>query len=174
MPKRLSSIRLRVFVGLSLISCVVVAIVGYRAYVEWDLRVEYARARVHNSAQQLAATHNDLVQYTAGLIDSLAHIAAITRFEGSAECSRELSRELESSSHFVSISVLQSNGKIACEATRSSGSFNVADAPYFRQALQTPRVVIGEALYGSSPGSSRFLFTKAFFRRRAPPTASSS
>src|ERR1700693_758601 len=123
----LSSIRLRVFLGISLISAVVLGIVVYRAYLEWELRLEYARARVQNSAQSLAATHNDLVQYTAGLIDSLAHVSAVSQFASSEECSRELAKERQHVRSFTSISVLSADGDVICGSGTPPATFKVAE-----------------------------------------------
>lgn len=158
-----SSIRLRVFLGISLISAVVLGIVGYRAYLEWGLRLEYARARVQNSAQLLAATHNDLVQYTAGLIDSLAHVVAISEFASSEDCSRELAKEREHATYFNRILVLLPSGEVVCSSATPSATFNVADTTYFRKALASPRLIIGEALYDEAPGKFALPFYKAVF-----------
>jgi diguanylate cyclase (GGDEF)-like protein/PAS domain S-box-containing protein len=167
----LSTLRLRIFLGISIVSLIVLTIVGYRAYVEWQLRVEYARTRVQNTAQRIAAAHNDTVQYTAGLIDSLARVAAVSHFAASEKCSLELAKELTQSPHFAGISVLLPSGVTICSAGASQSLFNAIDTPYFRRALTSPRLVIGEVLYGKSPGKFALPFYKSVFGDAPMPSA---
>lgn len=110
--------------------------------------------RTTRSAQQLltsaVADHEALLENTERLLHRVA--LEIQLGPGTAQCARDLAEHLELYPHYTNLGVGDLHGDVFCSAIEPAGPVNIADRPYFRQALESGAFAPGEFQVGRFTG----------------------
>jgi two-component sensor histidine kinase len=101
---------------------------------------------------ELAALELDGIMSGAeGLLRAVARAPVVRTFD--AEPCRAYLADVQSQSpHLTAISAIDREGNVRCRTERTAGGGNVADRPYFREAIETGQFVIGEYLVSRFSG----------------------
>ncbi len=97
---------------------------------------------------RLAARHNEgLLDETRQVLNLMAEIRPIRQPDPGA-CDKFLKDLLFGSLHYENLGVIRPDGTVMCSAVPSEQAINLADRPYFQNALRTKRLVIGDYQIG--------------------------
>ena len=150
MHVNLSSLRVRVLVGVAVVSCTVLALFGWRAYTELDYRLDAARARVQRHAELFAAAQRGFLDHASAVIFGLLRSDEVAAFVPSTMCVRDLERAQLESPQFRTIEVALPSGRVICSALPTGAAADIGDRPSFRRALLTSELVVGGAWLDSA------------------------
>lgn len=150
MHVNLSSLRVRVLVGVAVVSCTVLALFGWRAYTELDYRLDAARVRVQRHAELFAAAQRGFLDHASAVIFGLLRSDEVAAFVPSTMCVRELERAQLESPQFRTIEVALPSGRVICSALPTGAAADIGDRPSFRRALLTSELVVGGAWLDSA------------------------
>lgn len=102
-------------------------------------------------AASLVASHQDrMIESAQQLLSATATVPGLR--DDAARCSAFFENLRSRYPVYSNIGILDLQGNTLCHANHRGGAFNASDRPYFRQALQERRFVMGEALTGRSSG----------------------
>ncbi len=150
-----ASLRLRALLAILCIFAGVLGIFGYRAYAEWQARYGEARLRVEHSANALADDQTELIQYAAGIVDTLVRTNRVHSLWSAGTCSPIFGEVLRDSPRFSNVVLVLADGEVACNAASPGARISVADRPELRRALMSQDLQIGEA--ARSPTNGKFV-----------------
>ncbi|MDD5298145.1 MAG: ATP-binding protein [Rhodocyclaceae bacterium] len=158
-----SSLRLRVFVFLTVPFIALVGITTFNSFQEREQRIASTQERIKSAASLIAARQGDNIGASKAFVTTLTNTAELRHFDTAPdECTRTATRLLkEQQPRITNISVSRPNGDVACSATPSQKQVNIADRPYFRKALTTQNLVIGEMIVSRMLGRTVIPFYKA-------------
>ena len=153
----LSSLRSRL---LLLVLLALVPALGLMLYTASEQR-RLAAVAVQDSALRLARLasldQERLIDATRQLLGTLAQIPEV-RGGDPRTCSTLLGDVLTQSPRYSNLGVAGLDGAIVCSAVPLTGSVNVADRTYFRNALQTGAFAVGEYQIGRITGKATLNF----------------
>jgi len=146
-PLRYRSLRSRL---LALVALVLLPWLALVLYTQAEER-KAAVANVNHDAMSLvhfiASNQATQIEAARGLLAALARLPQM-RIRDAASCSRFLAGMLAAYSSYANLGVAERDGSIICSAVALRGQVNVADRPYFRQALATQRFAVGDYQIG--------------------------
>jgi serine phosphatase RsbU (regulator of sigma subunit) len=145
--RRLSSLRRRLLVLLSLVLVPWLALVLYTTADERDVAIE----RVGNDAMRLVhiVTSNQAAQVEAArqLLTAFARMPQV-RTRNPAECAAFMAQMLNAYPSYLNIGRAERDGSLTCSAMPMPAPVNVADRMYFAHAIESRRFTIGEYQIG--------------------------
>lgn len=113
---------------------------------------ESVQSEVLSIADVLAREDEQLLQRAKVLLSVLAEVPSIAN-GSEVECSASLWRTLESQPGFHTFAVADADGRVICASHERLVGERVADAPFFRKAVETRRFSIGH--YAMDAASER-------------------
>jgi len=146
-PPPFVSLRLRL---LGLVALVLVPWLALVMYTQADER-KVAIAHVNADAMRLIriATSNQAAHIEAAreLLTAFGRLPQL-RTKGRAACQALLADMLTAYPLYLNFGLAEPDGDVSCSARAVRGSVNIADRPYFAQAVQTRRFAIGDYQIG--------------------------
>jgi signal transduction histidine kinase len=141
--------RLGILVFAALVPAIGLAL--YSGIEQRRAAADAARDEALRISRLVAASQESLIQAARGLI------SAFTRYrrflpDQSAECNLLTPDLQEDFPWFTSITVTTPDGDVFCSAVPTAGPVNLADRPYFEEALRTRDFAIGEYVIGRITG----------------------
>jgi PAS domain S-box-containing protein len=124
-------------------------------------RLKSVRHDLRQSAMLIAAQNNRAIEDAQQLLDSLAESQNGSRTGLLEDCQRTLAQRLREDSRIANISFALPDGRVVCSATPMARPVNIADRLFFRRALTSPGVVIGEAVDSRITGKRVLPFLEA-------------
>ena len=106
-----------------------------------------AEANVGRLAQLAAADHRQHAESAHLLLAALASVPELFGTDVQA-CHQVLRSVLEASPRYANLGVISPNGLLVCSALPFEGSVDLSDRPYFRQAVATRTLAVGEYQVG--------------------------
>lgn len=111
----------------------------------------FAEREIHDTAERLASLaareHGRLIHDGRQLLTALAEIPAVRDAEPQA-CERLLARFVARDTRFANFGVINPRGDVVCSGVPLKARINVADRAYFRRALMTRTLAIGDYQIG--------------------------
>ncbi len=158
----LFSLRTKALLLIGLAFAVFVATMWFHATTERQMRLEFVKDHLLDTAKLIAARQNHVIEYAQQLLDSLVSARNGRRTILSEDCQRTLAQRLREEPRIANIIMALPDGSLVCSATPSARPINIAGhQPHFRQALASPGVVIGEAVDSPITGKRSLPFFKA-------------
>ena len=126
-------------------------------------RVEAASEALLANTRLIAARQQAVAAHAEAILTSLALSPLVRPGAATAECSKALAARLEAETEFINIAMALPDGDLACSAVPpgSGKTANFADRAWFRQALKSEKLVIGDTLTGRVVHMRVFPFAKA-------------
>ncbi len=144
-----------VLVLLATLPMLVVVVVASLA--EQARLVERARQDMASLAELTASSQEQLVEGAAQLLSAITNAPAVT--SGDLQlCTQYLERLRARSPGYANIGLLNLQGRLTCRALSISGDADLSDRLYFRRAMQTGRLAIGEYIIGRTTGMKTINF----------------
>jgi PAS domain S-box-containing protein len=140
----LFSLRTKALLLVGLTFAVFVGTLGFHAIAERQMRLEFVRDHLLDTAKLIAAQQNYAIENAQQLLKSLTRAQTGRQTIIPEDCQRTLAQRLQDEPQIANISVALPDGSVVCSATPTVRPINLADRPYFQQALASPVVVIGE------------------------------
>jgi len=146
-----SSLRARL---LLLVFFAIIPALGLTLYTGAEMRraasVE-AEANSVRLAQSVSSTQDDLFERARQLLTALAQIPMV-RGGNPAECNSLFSMLVKKYASYTNLGVVTPAGNIFCSGLPLPGPVNVADRAWFRRALESRDLVIGDYIVGRVTG----------------------
>lgn len=123
------------------------AIVVDAAVDHYHYRKQDAQEAVHKIARLAVRQHEALINETHQILKLMAEIRQIRELDPHA-CEKFLKDLHFSNLRFANFGVIRPDGEVMCSAVPSDRPINLADRPYFQNALKTKRLSIGDYQIG--------------------------
>lgn len=136
-----------------LLALVALVLLPWLALVLYTQAEERKAAVANVNREAMSLVHfiatNQATQMNAAreLLAAFARVPQV-RARDAASCSRFLADMLAAYSSYANLGVAERDGSVACSAVPLRTQVNVADRPYFRQALATQRFAVGDYQIG--------------------------
>ena len=160
-PTLLFSLRTRALLLAGLVFTVLLVTFGYHEAAERQRRLELVGDKLLDSARLLASQQQhgfDLAQEALDLLVAAQPFNADERRKG---CDRMLRREVHEEPLIGDVEVALPDGSVVCRAIATDAQANIGHEAYFRKALVSPNLVIGESAESRVTGRQLLLFAKA-------------
>ena len=102
----------------------------------------------------VAAEHRALMESAQQQLLGLAQLPFVTHRNQAALCNRSFAGMLRHQPHYANLGVIDPDGNLRCSALPFGAPVNLADREYFRRAVQTRGIVIGDYQVGRVTGKS--------------------
>lgn len=126
--------------------------VVYTSLQQRQLVRKNAERQVRGVVQDMVRFHGQLIRQARQLLVLLAEIPEI-RQSRNQECSALFSDLVQGHQEISNLGLADPQGKIICSARPTRESITLADRPYFREALETREVVVGD--YQLNPSTDK-------------------
>lgn len=130
--------------------------------------VEHRTERVSNttehllhSAKLIAARQQDIAARADAILSTLILLPELRPGASAEKCAQLLAARLEQEAEFIQIGKVLPNGEVACAAVPAQGRVSFADRNWFRQALQSEKMVVGDVITGRILGKPLVTLAKA-------------
>ncbi|MCE1194250.1 MAG: EAL domain-containing protein [Acidovorax sp.] len=134
------SARIRWLVLVATLPAVLLAV--YQARVHRMDAIAAAQTQAQGTLRAVAATQQRLVQNTRSFLFQLASMPPVHR-PADPQCGKYLAEALALNAIYVNLGVPQSNGELLCNARPLKGPVNVANRPYFQEAITQRSFAVG-------------------------------
>ena len=140
----LHSLRTRLMLLMLLATVPAFLVIGYFAHQAGEHETEHRKEEMLVLARSLADKHQENMGSTRLLLSSLVHMPEIRVGDGHACVETIAGIHALAPPHIANLFVIRPNGDILCSAQEPMRRLNVADMPYFINALETEGPRIGE------------------------------
>ncbi len=147
--------RLLLLVVVAAVPVVVIAVLSARE--QRRLLAAEAAEDATALAQLVAERHQRSVDEAGGLLLALSRMPAILERDGEA-CSKGLAPLLERAPIFVNMGAVHPDGRMFCSAAPQPGPIDLADRAYYREALRTGGLGVGEYVVSRVRGTGALGF----------------
>jgi signal transduction histidine kinase len=134
-----------------------VAIVVASARADRRLLVEQASGAVTRVAQLVAERNQRSVDAARGLLLAVSRMRAVATLDGPA-CDAGLAPILASDPIFINVGATRPDGVVFCSAAPAPGKVDLSDRAFFREALRTGGLGVGEFVVSRIRGRGAFGF----------------
>jgi signal transduction histidine kinase len=145
---------------LLLVLLAVIPALGLTLYTNLEER-QLRKAQVQEQAMRLSrivsADHERLIEDARQLVVTLAHLPAV-RDRNRTACNALFADLLTQQSSYANLAVTDADGNAFCSAIPVTGRVYVGDRPYFRRAVETRELAIGEYQIGRITGKAAINF----------------
>lgn len=125
-------------------------------------RIDNARMHVLHNAQLIAARQQFIVAHADALLHELAaHSPELRTGAPAGECARMLADRLGHTEGVINIGKALPDGNVACAAVPPKDHVNFADRNWFREALKSEAMVVGDVMTGRILGKQLITFARA-------------
>ena len=125
-----------------------------------DALVQSTSERLLSDVRLLAAQQQVLIGRGDAILNSLMLESTLLR-QSDARCSRVLAAHLKSESVFFQVGKVLPNGDVVCTAVPGKANVNIADRPWFQQALRSNDMAVSDVTVGRVLGKRVINFIKA-------------
>ena len=157
----LFSLRTKALLLVVLAFSVFLGTMAIHAVGERKMRLESVRDHLVDTTKLIAAQQNNVIEHTQQFLEFLIRAQAGRQTIVFADCQRTLAQWLKEEPRIANIFIALPDGNLICSAAPVARPINVADRKYFKQALASPDIVIGEAMEGRMTGKRGLPFAKA-------------
>ena len=161
MRNLLFSIRTKALLLVGLAYVVFLGTIGFHALTERRMRLEFVRQHLLDTAKLIAARQSHAIYYAQQLLEILTGDETGRQPISPEDCQGTLAQRLRDDPRIANINVALPSGNVVCSATPTAQPVNIGDRLYFREALASPSVVIGEAVTSRITGKWSLPFAKA-------------
>lgn len=146
------SIKVRLMLLILVAALPVIVLYGWSELTDLRQRVDAAQNQLQRSTRLLAAQQDQIFQRSESILTTMLAAASELRDNGES-CNRLLARLAALAPGYTGFGVAQPDGTIFCTSLPAQMlGRNFADREYFKEAIQTRRFSVGDALVGSSSG----------------------
>ncbi len=142
------SLRIQVLALLALTYLIVLSMAIYNAYDRRSHELAETLQVLESHAHQIAEAENQTVRYIQHLPLLISETNAFNRRPGSEDCHGVLENLVKNDTHMGNLMLVTPNGNVVCSANPIRGKLNVADRQYFKKALSSNELIVGEAITG--------------------------
>jgi signal transduction histidine kinase/ActR/RegA family two-component response regulator len=153
----LASLRIRLLVLVLVAVVPTVAIVALSAREQRRLLVSQASGGAAALAQLVAERHQRSVDAARGLLLGMSRMPSIARRDGAA-CSADLAPLLAKEQIFVNLVATDDRGQLFCSAAPAKLPIDLSDRAFFREAIRTGDVGVGEYVVSRVRGAGALGF----------------
>jgi len=153
------SLRVRAIV---LVLLVIIPLLGLTLYSYLEQRhhaVAEAQRDAIIVARNVAKIQETLFRDTSQLFQTLAQLPQVLRQDREA-CNALFAGMIKNHENFAAFLAASPNGEVFCSAPKTPKVVNIADRPWFQEAMRTREMVIGEPVFGRISG--RYSLPMAF------------
>jgi diguanylate cyclase (GGDEF)-like protein len=170
---RKPALGLRARVLLLVVAIVVpaVALMTYTAHVQRQHTAWMVQDKALDFVRALAAQHGTLVARAQELLVAIAQFPSVRNRGEEAECHRILSGMRPAYAHYANFGVARLDGEVVCSALPLRRRVDISDRPYFRRALATRRLAVGEYQIGRITGTQTINLAYPVLDERGTPLA---
>ncbi|MBU1892688.1 MAG: PAS domain S-box protein, partial [Gammaproteobacteria bacterium] len=124
-------------------------------------KIADASTHLLDDAKLIAARQQKIVAQANAILNGLMLQPELRAGASGEDCSHVLSERLQQEKEFVQIGKVLPNGEVACAAVSPSNHINLSDRNWFRQALQSENLVVGDVVMGRIVGKPVTVLAKA-------------
>jgi signal transduction histidine kinase len=147
-----SSIRVRLLILVLLAIVPALGLILYTAAEQQRMAAIAAQKEALRLAYLVAEDHRELIEETEGLLTALAQLPSVHN-HSSARCGEFFNALLKHyHDDYTNLAVIGRDGNTVCSAIPLTHPVNVADEPWFRQAVQSRDLALGEYQIGRVSG----------------------
>lgn len=132
-------------------------VIGYTAFNERRQAFADARIDARNLVQLATREQRHLIPASRQLLAGLARLPGVQKL-AAGPCNAELAELHASLVHYVNLGVADLDGNIVCSAVPLPGRVNIADRGYFRRALRSGDMGVGDYHIGRVTGRGTLVF----------------
>ena len=154
-------LRIRIFLLLLGVFLLAGALLGWHLWLDQRQRLQSAEADLMVQARLIATRGDTLVGRADALLDSLMANPTLAPTAPLAPCQALLAHLLKLEPDYDQIGLALPNGDKACAAVASSRAINFADRGWFRGALASQEMVIGDMVISRTLGRPTITLSKA-------------
>ena len=129
----------------------VLGVVVTASLIEQERQVQRAERDMDVLGDLMASGQEQLIEGAAQLLTAVSNAPAVTGSD-LRQCMQYLGRLQGRSQVYANIGIINMAGSLTCRATPLTGEIDLHDRPYFRRALDTSSLAIGEYVVGRSTG----------------------
>ncbi|MEJ2091686.1 MAG: cache domain-containing protein [Syntrophobacterales bacterium] len=137
-----SGLRVRLLCLVLLAVIPALAFVVYTSLEHRQLIKRNIEEEIINVTRDIVRFHGQLIYQNRQLLVFLSEVPAVLHARHQ-ECSVLFSDLVKENQELLNLGLADSQGKIICSALPARQSINLADQPYFQEALKSPQVVVG-------------------------------
>ncbi|MBC7437292.1 MAG: PAS domain S-box protein [Bdellovibrionales bacterium] len=156
LPRRIS-VRALLVVMILLATLPVLAVVVVASLVEQGRQVERAAQEMDVLAALLGSGQEQLVEGTAQMLTAVTNAPAVTGNDLPL-CTQYVERLRRQSPDMVNVGIINLAGNLTCRAVPPTGDIRLGDRIYFRNAIATGKLSIGEFVIGRTTGMKTINF----------------
>jgi len=146
------SLRVRVLLLVGVLFAVFLGVEWLYANSMRRMRLEFVRQGLLQDAQLFAAKGNRVVDHARGAVEGLVNGQQVRPTLASAQCQSTVTQRDRKIPQIANILTALPDGRVICLTTPGVWPVNIANRPYFQQALASPGVVVGETIVGRISG----------------------
>lgn len=124
-------------------------------------KIADASTHLLGNAKLVAARQQRIVAQADAILNGLMLRPELLSGDSAEDCSRVLAERLKQEKEFVQIGKVLPDGEVACAAFPPKGHVSFADRNWFRQALQSENLVVGDVVMGRIVGKPVTVLAKA-------------
>lgn len=125
--------------------------------------IEQGRQQIRAMGALAAENEAQLVDGVRQILSTVVSAPAVRRDDLRELCSEFLRNVAQATPGYGTIGVVNLDGDVRCHGHTSRATLNVADRPYFRQAVRDQRFSVGEYMVGRVTGSKQLGFAMPIF-----------
>ena len=161
MRNLLSSLRARILLLFGVASLIFIAVMGFHATAERQMRLKFVNEQLQDTAKVIAAQNYRAIDDAEHVLESLSDAQTTRATILPESCQHTLAQRLREEPRIANIILALPDGNVVCSANPIDRPINIAARPYFQLALTSPGVVIGEVNASPITGKRRLPFIKA-------------
>ena len=151
-PRLFFSIRSRVLLMFCLLFAGVIAIATYRTYERRGSDQAAAMSVLQARAELITGRQVAAFKQAEQLTEVLTGFGRLSEVVANRECPQIIGNYLEHMEQFASVFIADLAGEVICNPRPDKSSPNVSKRGYFQRALQSDKLVFGDAILGSITG----------------------
>lgn len=111
-------------------------------------RLRFAADSLLQQAQVVAARQHYLSARAEAILAEVMHSREVREGDPARECAPWMAAKLRSETEFIQLGKVRVDGEVVCAAQMPDQPVSFADRAWFRLALQTTRMIIGDVVFG--------------------------
>ena len=142
------SLRFQVLALLVTTFTIIFVIAVYNAYERRNHELSEMLKTLGIHAHEIADSENQTVRYIEQLPLLISQTSVFNPPFDSSNCHLILEHLVKNDPHIANLMLAAPNGNVVCKSNTVPGSLNVADRHYFKEALASRDLIVGEAIMG--------------------------
>lgn len=154
-------VRGRLILLLLLAFALMCGVIVWQAIQDRNEHIGHAEQMLLAETRIIAAQQQRIVAQADAILTGLMQLPEVRPGASAKACAQVLAARLEREPGFVNLGQALPDGDVACATAPSSGRVSYADRNWFRQALQSDRLVVGDVVTGRVLGKPVIALAKA-------------